>query len=382
MHRGGVALLVEARAAVALVQRLNIESRLAQRVLWRVAEGRVRDGDDVHALAHAVEWTDWISPRQSMRVDVTARSSPLQSLRFAALRVKDGVCDRMRTRGGERPDVDVRRPDLPLLLHLDGDFATLYVDTSGEPLFRRGWRSEAGIAPLKETLAAALLAAAGWRGTAGDGPLLDPCCGAGTIAIEAAQLACGIAPGARRPFAFERQRPFAAAAPALEEMRRSAAARVRVPAVRILASDISPQAVALAAQNAVRAGVRDAIGFSVADALDRPAPGPTGTIVVNPPYGERLASDDSFFPALAAHWKRGYSGWTAWVLSPDARLPTAMRLRETRRIPLWNGPIECRLFRFAMVAGSNRERRDPGASADAPGPVAPTADGRPGAPAR
>jgi putative N6-adenine-specific DNA methylase len=374
VRRGGVALDATTRD----VMRLNLESRLAQRVLIGVAEGPYRDAADLYALARTVDWPRWITPRETLKVDATAQRSPLQSLAFASLRIKDAVCDALREASGERPSVDTRVPDLPLVLHLGPERAALYVDTSGAPLFKRGWRADQGDAPLKETLAAALLAAAGWRGTPGEGGALhDPCCGAGTIAIEAAQIACGIAPGSARRFAFERLAPFrdAAARAAWQRLKQEAAARVHASAVPIFASDISFRMVDFAHRNAERAGVAHAIAFNGGDALERPAPslpsGLPGTLLVNPPYGERIgpkgaaagggeqrSAADDFFPRLAAHWKRAYTqhaaGWTAWVLSPDPKLPGRMRLKESRRVPLWNGPIECRLFRFDLVAGSMR----------------------------
>ena len=371
-RRGGV----ELRGGVREAMTLNLHSRLAQRVLWAVADGPYRAEDDLYELARAVRWGDWITPRQTIKVDVTAQRAPLKSLNFAALRIKDAVCDRLREDAGARPSVDTHRPDLPLLLHLTPEHATLYVDTSGEALFKRGWREDRGEAPLKETLAAAMLAAAGWQGREADGPLLDPVCGSGTIAIEAAQLACGIAPGARRGFAFERLAPFTAAETqrgwhALREAARDAQ---HAPRVALYAGDVSFRMTDFAARNAARAGVQGAIEFKTADALQRPAPVERGTLMLNPPYGERIdpkgsrgpaargarqgfedgASAGDFFARLAAHWKRAYPGWTAWVLSPDMKLPQAMRLKETRRVPMWNGPIECRLFRFDLVAGSMR----------------------------
>jgi putative N6-adenine-specific DNA methylase len=203
-------------------------------------------------------------------------------------------------------------------------------------------------------------------------------CGAGTIAIEAAQLACGIAPGSARRFAFERLAPFKAHLGAWREMLAAAKARVHAPAVAVHAGDVSFRMTDFAARNAERAGVRAAIDFKTVDALQRPPPAPRGTMVINPPYGERIeakgsgaspgrrarageagaaareAAGSDFFVALAAHWKREYAGWTAWVLSPEMKLPSLMRLKESRRVPLWNGPIECRLFRFDLVAGSAR----------------------------
>jgi putative N6-adenine-specific DNA methylase len=368
--RGGVSVAGDATLAM----RLNLESRLAQRVLWRVATTHYRGEDDLYALARGVRWADWITPKQTLRVDTTARSAPLKSLNFASLRIKDAVCDAMRDAAGARPDVDTRNPDLALVLHLDGALATLYVDTSGRPLFKRGWRSDdAGDAPLKETLAAALLAIAGWRGRADDGVLFDPCCGSGTIAIEAAQIACGRAPGLERRFAFERLAPFRAHAAAWRDLVAAARARIQPSAVPIFAGDVSFRMTDFARRHAERAGVANAIAFKAGDMLQRLPPAERGTMVLNPPYGERLAPKGrgagpvpareqaqgapdmrSFFAALAAHWKRHYAGWSAWILSPDPKLPAQMRLKESRRAPLWNGPIECRLFRFDMVAGSAR----------------------------
>ncbi len=389
--------------------RLNLESRIAQRVLWPLVDGPYRDEHDLYDLARRVPWPDWITPAQTLRVDVNAQGSPLRSVNFAALRIKDAVCDVMREATGERPSVDTRHPDLPLVLYVGPDHATLFADTSGEALFKRGWRDAQGgrqevkgEAPLKETLAAAMLAAAGWQGRAEDGPLLDPCCGAGTIAIEAAQIACGMAPGLQRRFAFERMLPFRALLPQWQALRQAAQARVHAPAVPVFAGDVSFRMTDFAARNARRAGVHHAIEFKTGDALQRPAPATAGVMLLNPPYGERIeakgvarrggsggaggvrgvggvdgiggmgdgsngprrnsregfeagGSSAEFFGGLAAHWKRHYPGWTAWLLSPDMKLPSLMRLKESRRVPMWNGPIECRMFRFDLVAGSARD---------------------------
>ena len=370
-RRGGVSLRGDAHAVMAL----NLGSRLAQRVLIEVAAGPYRSEHDVYGLAQRVDWSNWITPKHTLRVDTTAQHSPLRSLNFAALRIKDAVCDQLREALGERPNVDPHGADLNLLLHLTDAQVTLYVDASGESLFKRGWREDKGEAPLKETLAAAMLAAAGWHGTpAQGGALHDPCCGSGTIAIEAAQIACGIAPGLKRRFAFERLLPFAdpASRAALQRLRSQAQAAIHESQVPIHAGDISFRMVDFARRNAERAGVAHAIEFHGGDALERapPAlpPDMPGTLMINPPYGERIEVagksragehlDEQFFERLAAHWKHAYAahpaGWTAHVLSPDMKLPGRMRLKASRRTPLWNGPIECRLFRFELVAGSNR----------------------------
>ena len=381
--RGGVWVEGDERMAMAL----NLESRLATRVLWPLIDGPYRDEHDLYELARGVDWTRWITPEQALRVEVSAQRSPLQSLNFAALRIKDAVCDVVRDATGARPSVDTRRPDLPIFLFVGPEHATIYVDTSGDALFKRGWREDTGEAPLKETLASAMLAAAGWQGRAEDGALLDPCCGAGTIIIEAAQIACGIAAGGQRHFAFERMLPFKPFAGAWRDMQQAARARVRPSPVRLFAGDVSFRMTDFATRNAQRAGVLDAIEFKTADALQRMPPVAAGSLIMNPPYGERIdakgrgsggeartrrapreqfeqgGTPAEFFSLLASHWKRHYAGWSAWLLSPEMKLPTLMRLKESRRVPLFNGPIECRLFRFDMTAGAG-----PGGRAAAPPP--------------
>ena len=379
------------------VMTLNLECRLAQRVLVEVAQGPYRDENDLYLLGKSVDWTQWITPSHTLRVDTTSHRSPLRSLNFAALRIKDAVCDALRDATGERPSVDTQHPDLSLVLHLTEDRAVLYVDSSGEPLFKRGWREDKGDAPLKETLAAAMLAAADWRGTAEHGGALhDPVCGSGTIAIEAAQIACGMAPGLKRHFAFERLLPFAGAEMRAEwqRLKSHAQSRIHASAVPIFASDVSFRMVDFARRNAQRAGVQASIVFNGGDALERGAPvlpaELPGTLMLNPPYGERIevrgkaarpltedreldnrGAPSDFFPRLAAHWKRAYTrhagGWTAYILSPDMKLPSAMRLKESRRTPMWNGPIECRLFRFDLVAGSMRAGTEPLSTSGKPG---------------
>jgi putative N6-adenine-specific DNA methylase len=349
--------------------RLNLHSRLAQRVLVQLSHTPYRAEDDLYQAASAVAWEAWFTPRQRFKVEVTAQHSPLKSLNFATLRIKDAVADRFRAKGGARPDVDTQRPDVRVFAHLTSTHCTLYIDTSGEPLFKRGWREDKGEAPLKETLAAAMIAASGWDATV---PLYDPCCGSGTIAIEAAQLACNIAPGLRRPFGFERLLPHQ---PQLwTQLREEAQAARRAPTAPVFGSDVAFRMVDFAKRNAERAGVAQAVEFRGGDALQRTPPSERpGVLLLNPPYGERIQTagvagraqrgreraqaegDEDFFTQLSAHWKRHFAGWSAWVLTPDLKLPSRMRLKESRRVPMWNGPIECRLFRFDMVAGSARK---------------------------
>ena len=395
--RGGVL----ARASWRDAMRLNLHSRLAQRVLVQLSYTPYRNEKDLYDAASGVAWEIWFTTRQSFKIEVTAQHSPLTSLNFAALKIKDAVADRFRHKTGVRPDVDTQWPDVRIYAHLTTDAATLYIDTSGEPLFKRGWREDKGDAPLKETLAAAMIAASGWN-PHGDQPLplYDPCCGSGTIAIEAAQIACGIAPGMQRRFGFEKLLPYQAHV--WGAIKTEAQSEVHTPTVPVFGSDVAHRMVDFAQRNAERAGVAKAVEFRGGDALQRMPPAPQGVMLLNPPYGERIAAagvagrpaasrqrhaggdrapqryhdplhdpmpapaisggreiahtedGGEFFSQLATHWKKNYDGWTAWMLTPDLKLPGKMRLKESRRVPMWNGPIECRLFRFDMVKGSAR----------------------------
>jgi putative N6-adenine-specific DNA methylase len=386
--RGGVL----ARASWRDAMRLNLHSRLAQRVLVQLAQGLYRSENDLYALASGVAWEIWFTTKQTFKVEVTAQHSPLKSLNFAALKIKDAVADRFRAKSGVRPDVNTQWPDVRLYAHLTTDEATLYIDTSGEPLFKRGWREDKGDAPLKETLAAAMIAASGWDPHGEDPqPLYDPCCGSGTIVIEAAQIACRIAPGSLRRFAFEKMLPLQPHVwAALKEEARAA---VVAPAVPVFGSDVAHRMVDFAVRNAARAGVAQAVSLRGGDALQRMPPAEHGVMLLNPPYGERIEAagvagrmslatrrtpppavagretaqtedGGEFFSRLATHWKKNYAGWTAWMLTPDLKLPGRMRLKESRRVPMWNGPIECRLFRFDMVQGSARGKPAPEAADD------------------
>ena len=365
---------------------LNLHSRLAQRVLVEVAYAPYRQEQDLYATASAVAWEQWFRPKQSFKIEITAQHSPLKSLNFAALKIKDAVADRFRERTGVRPNVETRWPDARIYAHLTHEQLTLYIDTSGEPLFKRGWRTDKGDAPLKETLAAAMLAASGW--SQGDGsaenpngwcdqgvPLYDPCCGSGTIAIEAAQIASRMAPGLMRRFGFEKLLPFAPRE--WQDLLTQARAQQCAPRAKVFGSDVAFRMVDFAERNAERAGVASAIEFRGGDALQRMPPSEqAGIMLVNPPYGERIETagvagasgsresaqtedGGDFFSQLATHWKKNYAGWTAWMLTPDLKLPSRMRFKESRRVPMWNGPIECRMFRFDLRAGSMRDKSAP-----------------------
>ena len=331
----------------------NLHSRIATRILWRVAHGRYAKEDDIYKLALDCEWPKWFTADQTIRVDVTAVKSPLKSLDFITLRIKDAICDRFRADTGKRPNVDTREPEVRMHGFITVDECTLYIDTSGAPLYQRGLRQKTVEAPLKENVAAGILRLSGWQpGT----PLLDPMCGSGTFLVEAAQMALNIAPGAGRKFGFQRLKNFQL--DAWKDLLDSAMdAEKPAASAQIYGSDISPVSVRAALANLDRAGLLPAVKLSTGDLLEIAAPAPEGIMVSNPPYGERLSEQDelaAFYPPLGSALKRNFAGWNCYLLTADLRLPKLMRLTPSKKTPLYNGAIECRLFEFKMVAGSNR----------------------------
>ena len=327
-ERGGVYFEGTAETAMAAC----LHSRFASRILLLAAQHEYWDTRDILDAARRTKW-------------------------------EDGICDRFRELCGRRPSVDRRHPDVRIHVHITYKQVFFYLDLAGESLFKRGWRLEHGEAPLKENMAAALLALAEWTP---EKTLVDPFCGSGTIAVEAAAIAANVAPGLHRGFAFEALDGFDAEV--WREMKEDARAAVNLHAqVRIAASDISSIVVEKALENARRAGfgamIEDGrLSFSAVDAREAlpPEGAEPGLVVANPPYGEqsnpKSASIRSMMKGVADNLKAHFSGWTVWMLSSDRSLPSQMRLKESRKIVLFNGPLECRFFRFAMVAGSNRRK--------------------------
>jgi putative N6-adenine-specific DNA methylase len=339
--------------------RLNLESRIATRVLRRAAIADYSNEADVYRLAYNVDWTKLFSVERTIRIYVTAIRSPLKSLEFITLKVKDAVCDRFRADTGRRPSIDTKNPQVRIHLFLTAEMATIYVDTSGEALYLRGHKAAKVEAPLKENLAAGILRLSGWQpGT----PLLDPMCGSGTFLLEAAQMVLDDAPGLSRDtsdFGFSRLADFDGEL--WRRLQREVAERRReTPAggLQLFGSDNSADAVARTQQNLAHAGLDDLVTLETADLLERSAPAPEGVMVTNPPYGERLADHEemaAFYPRLGDALKRNFAGWRCWFLSADTGLPKGVRLSVSRKIPLFNGPLECRLYNIDVVAGSHRK---------------------------
>jgi putative N6-adenine-specific DNA methylase len=352
---------VHCSGTMADAYRVNLHSRIASRVLMRMANRTYANENDIYDLVLEQPWEDWFGWDNTIRVDITAIKSPLTSLEFTTLKIKDAVCDRFRDQFGKRPSVDTREPDMRIVGFLDQRNFTIYLDTSGEALFKRGWRQETGDAPLRENLAAGLLRVSGWKPGV---PLFDPMCGSGTILVEAAQMVQGIPPGARRRFAFEKFRNFERRA--WDEMKAAIKPNPLPGEPTIFGSDISGDMVAMARNNLRNAGILFEVPLKQIEAQQVQPPSATpGILLTNPPYGERIGvRGDStipqdemaagFYQQFSATLKQRFAGWTVFLFTADLGLPKLLRLKESRKTPFFNGALECRLFRFDMVAGFNR----------------------------
>jgi putative N6-adenine-specific DNA methylase len=331
----------------------NLHSRLATRILWRISRFDYRNETDIYEGARRVHWHAHFGVQRTFKVETSAVKSPVKSLDFVTLRVKDAVADAFRAALQKRPSVESREPDVRVHVFLDAKWCTLYLDTSGEPLFKRGRRDHVGEAPLKKNLGAGLLKLAGWTP---EMPLLDPMCGAGTILSEAAEISLGWAPGRSRVFGFEKLARFDAAP--WKRMKDAAAAGEKpVAPLAIFGSDLYGRSVDQARLNLRDAGLEAAVSLKQVNILEMSAPAPSGLIVTNPPYGVRLGDKEqlaAFYPELGHLLKQKFAGWTAYILSGDAELPKRIRLAATKRTVLYNGALECRLYEYKMVAGGNR----------------------------
>lgn len=336
-----------------LCYRVNLESRIASRVLWRVWQGPYRSEANLYDAAAALAWRDWFTAERTIKVKVSAQQCPLKSLDFVTLRIKDAICDSFVRVAKTRPSVDTAKPDVRIDAFLDATQATLYLDTSGEPLFKRGVRATRTEAPLRENLAAGILKLTGWTP---EQALLDPMCGGGTFLLEAAQMGRRIAPGLNRRFAFEKLNQF-------DDQRWLAlcdAGRARQQPeapLRIYGSDVNGTVLQAARVNLNEAGLAEVVHLKQVSILDLKPPAETGLIVMNPPYGVRTGDEAELaelYPRLGDVLKQRFAGWRACIFTGDPRLPKLIRLTPSRRTPLFNGALECRLYEFRLVQGSMR----------------------------
>ncbi len=344
-----------------LLYRANIECRTAIRVLKPIARFPAEDRGSLYRAMQRTNWLKYLEPTGSLAIDPVVHSSLFPNSLYAAQVAKDAICDQIRHKTNVRPNVDLENPDLRINLHIDHKLVTVYLDSSGDSLHRRGYRTMAGAAPVNEVLAAGILQLIGWDQAS---PLVDFMCGSGTIPIEAALLARRIAPGSLRPaFGYQRWKDYSEST----QQQVLAEARAReVPGLGfpIVGSDVDADMIPIARENAQRAGVAGDIAWSVQDMADvvPPAtsgPATSGTVLINPPYEERMKTDAifEFYRAIGDVFKQRWAGYTAYVLTGNLEAGKQVGLRASARIKLFNGSIECRLLKFELYAGT-RERRD------------------------
>ena len=332
----------------------NLHSRIATRILWQVARGKYMNEEDLFDAAYKINWPQWFDVKNDFMVKVTGVKCPLKSLEFATLKIKDAVCDKFRLVVGARPYIDTKTPAVRIHAYLAADEYQYYLDTSGAALYQRGNRGASIEAPLRENLAAGILKLSGWQ--VGQ-PLLDPMCGSGTFLLEAAMVALDMAPGYKRSFGFEVLKNFESHV--WTKIKSQAAAKVKpVTFQKIYGSDVDLRAVRISKQNLEDAGLLAAVQLSHVDIVNAVPPADSGVLIANPPYGVRIGDDDSLqllYPKIGEALKRKFAGWNTYFLTNDLTMPKLMRLTPSKRTPLYNGPLECRLFEIRMVAGSNRK---------------------------
>jgi putative N6-adenine-specific DNA methylase len=339
--------------------RACLESRVAVRVLRLLGRFPAPHADALYQGVAAVDWSELLGPERTLAVRAACRSSALTHTQFISQKTKDAVVDQLRARHGARPSVDLSDPDVGIFVHVVRDEAAVYVDLAGEPLHRRGYRRAARsddnplLAPIKETLAAAVVRLSGWDRVL---PLADPMCGSGTLAIEAAQWARGMAPGLGRPrFGFQRWASHdAGAAERFTELRERVRAKARAEGPPVLASDVDPAALEATRAAAQAAGVKLEVRHAGIGELGPTTP--PGVVVINPPYGARLPRGEGLVGELAGAL-RGLDGHRAAVIAPlelSDELIRAMRMRYDRTLSLFNGDIECRLITWDIRSGGGR----------------------------
>ena len=368
LERLGATAIVASDAGVAFkgntetAYRANLHSRIATRILWHVAQFPYKTEHDIYDTAMLLPWPSWFEVSRTIKVEITAQKSPVKSLDFTTLKVKDAICDKFREVLNERPSVATREPDVRIHAHLDQTEASLYVDLSGDPLFKRGRREHTGEAPLKKNLAAGIIAISGWQPHE---TFFDPMCGSGTFLVEAAEIALGVAPGlsggSPRKFALQKLKEFDE--PLWKRLIDEARANEKPKSLStIFGSDMYGDELKIARENLVANGLGDCVQLKQANILEISAPTDAGVLVTNPPYGDRIGDAAALlelYPKLGDLLKQKFAGWRAYFFSGDTNLPKGIRLSTSRKTPLFNGKIECRLYEYKIIAGSNRKDAAP-----------------------
>lgn len=337
--------------------RLNLHIRTGHRVLFKVGGFKAKDADDLYGGISAIKWEDFISEDGYVCVTSKVQNPTIKDSRYSNLVCKDAVVDRIRRLKGRRPDSGPERHGAVVDVYWAGEDASVYLDTSGEPLSNRGYRKIPLGAPLRESLSAALLMAAGWKG---EGNFVNPMCGSGTLAVEAVLIALGRAPGLlRENFSFMHLKGFDKTA--WESMKQRARTLERKTLRgKVIATDINPRAVESAMKNSEAAGVIHLMDFKVCDFRETPVPEEGGIVMLNPGYGKRMGSEGELsetYRAIGDFFKKKCTGYRGYIFTGNPGLSKAVSLRTKRRLVFYNGPIECRLLQYELYEGTKEEKQ-------------------------
>jgi putative N6-adenine-specific DNA methylase len=357
---GGTGISIANRAVLfsgemPLLYTVNYMSRTALSVLLEISSFNIKSADDLYSGIMKIGWDRYMDIDDTFSVVPVVNSDIFNHTGFAALKAKDAIADYFRKKGGKRPSVNNSTPDILINLHISHNRVTVSIDSSQEPLFRRGYRSATVAAPLNEVLAAGMLLLSGWKA---DRDLIDPMCGSGTIAIEAGLIACSVPPGMfRKSFGFERWKDFDGRL--FELLREKYDSRIsKSLSCRIRCSDISADAVNSARINISNAGLEDVIAPSELDFRDIKPDAPGGTVFINPPYGERLSQGETneIYGMIGTTLKHNFPGFSAWLISSNRESLKYIGLKPSAKHILFNGALECLFERFDMYDGSRRFR--------------------------
>jgi putative N6-adenine-specific DNA methylase len=337
-----------------MLYRANYCLRTALKILVPIGESVIQNEKELYDVVRSVRWDNHLAVDDTLAVEVTLKSDLFSHSQYVAQKIKDGIVDQFRDHYGRRPSVDLDQPSLRVNAYISNRNLVLSVDSSGDPLYRRGYRIRQGPAPLNEVLAAGLILLSGWNRTS---PFIDFMCGSGTLPIEAAMLAAGMPPGVLgRPYGFQKWKDYE---PALfRELEKEYRTRT-TGKIQVHAADISPEAVKLSMQHAGNAGVAEYIHFSTCHFEDFIPPSEPGLLLINPPYGERIVPGDilQLYTELGNKLKKSFAGYEAWVLSANLEALKNIGLRPSKRLSLYNGQLECKFHCFSMYAGTKKTHK-------------------------
>ncbi|PLX00663.1 MAG: RNA methyltransferase [Marinilabiliales bacterium] len=346
------------RGDLEVMYKSNLLLRTAQKILRPIRTFEVQNENQLYKKLQQINWPGFFHVDQTFAVDGTTQGNIFTHSKFVALRTKDAIVDQFRDRLGKRPSVDIDHPDIRINIHISDMRCTVSMDSSGVQLGRRGYRAMQVEAPISETLAAGIILLSGWKGQK---PFLDPMCGSGTFPIEAAMIAANIPPGRMHEFAFENWKDYDDKL--WKRIQKEVDSYIKPIDVDIRGMDMDADAVKIASQNAKYAGVDKWVRFGVNNFLENTPDMKPGTIIVNPPYGERLKEKDEivpFYQEIGTRLKHHYNGWEAWIISGNVEALKFIGLRPAKKIKLYNGPLESRLDKYELYIGSKKGNAKPG----------------------